>query len=244
MPQTSALRFAAACLAPTRAAALAIAAAWAAAPLPAQSVGRVVAAIELRYNRLAAMRSEFEQSVEYAGRRRMVESGTLYLQRPGKMRWEYARPEGKIAVGDGGMFRIYNPYTNQVRQMKLDETADLRAPLAFLLGRMRLQRQFRNLRLETIAGETVLAAEGRSGREYFSRVEFAYDPQDFRLRRIAVYGRDDSLNVFRFRNETLNPALDLKLFEFRSPEGAEILPVSNFGGDGNGGEGASPSGKR
>lgn len=217
-----------------RAALLAVAAAWWNAPLPAQSAARVAAAIDLRYNRLATMRSEFEQSVEYAGRRRMVESGTLYLRRPGKMRWEYEQPAGKIAVGDGDMLRIYNPYTNQVRQVKLDETADLRAPLAFLLGRMRLQRQFRNLRLATIAGEKTLAAEGRSGREYFSRVEFAYDPQDFRLRRIAVYGRDDSINVFRFRNETLNPVLDIKLFEFRSPEGAEILPAGNFGGDGGG----------
>ena len=213
-----------------RRAALAAALVWAGAPLQAQSADRVVAAIELRYNRLATMRSEFEQSLEYAGRRRMVEAGILYLRRPGKMRWDYTQPEGKIAVGDGDMFRIYNPHTNQVRQLRLDETADLRAPLAFLLGRMRLKRQFRNLRIETIAGESVLVAEGRTGREYFSRVEFAYDPHDFRLRRIAVYGRDDSLNAFRFRNETLNPDLALELFEFRPPQGAEILPAGSYGG--------------
>ncbi len=215
-----------------RNAALAFAAAWlTTATLHGQSADRVVAAVELRYNRLATMRSDFEQSLEYAGRRRMIEAGTLYLRRPGKMRWDYTQPQGKIAIGDGDMFRIYNPYTNQVRQVKLDETADLRAPLAFLLGRMRLKRQFRNLRIETIEGESALVAEGRTGREYFSRVEFAYDPDDFRLRRIAVYGRDDSINVFRFRNETLNPPLDLELFEFRSPQGAEILPVSSYSGD-------------
>ncbi len=213
-----------------RRAALALAAAWFSAPLHGQSADRVAAAIELRYNRLATMRSEFEQSLEYAGRRRMIEAGTLYLRRPGKMRWDYALPEGKVAVGDGEMFHIYNPRTNQVRQLKLDETADLRAPLAFLLGRMRLKRQFRNLRLETVAGESVLVADGRTGGEYFSHVEFAYDPDNFRLRRIAVYGRDDSLNVFRFRREILNPALELELFEFRPPEGAEILPVSRYSG--------------
>ncbi len=226
-------------------AALAIAVVWASAPLQAQSVDRVVAAIELRYNRLATMRSEFEQSMEYAGRRRIVETGTLYLRRPGKMRWDYTRPEGKIAIGDGDMFRIYNPYTNQVRQVKLDETADLRAPLAFLLGRMRLKRQFRNLRIETIEGESALVAEGRTGREYFSRVEFAYDPHDFRLRRIAVYGRDDSITAFQFQRETLNPALELELFEFRSPAGAEILPVSSYRVDsGAGGNGRAPGGNR
>ncbi len=176
------------------------------------------------------MRSEFEQSMEYAGRRRLVESGTLYLRRPGKMRWDYNQPEGKIAIGDGEMFRMYNPNTNQVRQMRVDETADLRAPLSFLLGRMRLKRQFRNLRIQAKDGEGVLVAEGRTGKEYYSTVEFAYDPADFRLRRIKVYGRDDSVNTFQFKNETVNPTLGLDLFEFRSPEGAEVLPVSSYGG--------------
>ena len=210
---------------------LSLIAAVAAVPLRAQSVDDAVAGIELRYNRLATMRSEFEQSMEYAGRRRMVESGTLYLRRPGKMRWDYDRPKGKIAIGDGEMFRMYNPNTNQVRQVKLDETADLRAPLSFLLGRMRLKRQFRNLRIQAQDGESVLVAEGRTGKEYYSRVEFAYDPSDFHLRRIKVYGRDDSINVFRFKNEVLNPTLDLDLFEFRAPEGADILPLSSYGGD-------------
>lgn len=213
---------------------LAIAVVCSSAPLRAQSVDDVVSAIELRYNRLATMRSEFEQSMEYAGRRRMVESGTLYLRRPGKMRWDYTRPKGKIAIGDGDMFRMYNPHTNQVRQVKLDETADLRAPLAFLLGRMRLKRLFGNLRIATLEGEAVLIAEGRSGKEYFSRVEFAYDPDDFRLRGIKVYGRDDSINAFQFKRETLNPVLENEMFEFHPPPGAEILPVSSYGTDSGG----------
>ena len=199
-------------------------------PLCAQGLDQVIAAIELRYNRLATMRSEFEQSMEYAGRQRMVEAGTLYLRRPGKMRWDYNKPEGKIAIGDGERFRMYNPTSNQVRQMRVDETADLRAPLSFLLGRMRLKRQFKNLRIQAIDGEGVLIAEGRTGKEYYSRVEFAYDPADFGLRRIKVYGRDDSVNIFQFENETVNPTLDLELFEFRSPAGAEVLPVSGYGG--------------
>lgn len=195
--------------------------------LPAQPLGTVIENVERHYNRLSSLRMEFEQSMEFAGQKRSSERGTLYLQRPGKMRWDYAQPEGKVAVGDGKIFRIYNPLTNQVRQVELEAMTDLRAPLSFLLGRMRIRRMFRNLRLEEADGKQVLTGEGRQGQDFYSRVEFDLDPQDSNIEGIRIFGLDDSVNVYRFSAENANPRLAAELFVFQAPPGAEVLPLTS-----------------
>ncbi len=194
--------------------------------LPAQSLDRTVEGVERHYNSLSSLKMGFEQSMEFAGQRRNAESGTVYLLRPGKMRWDYSDPEGKVAVSDGKIFRMYNPHTNQVRQVELDAMADLRAPLSFLLGRMRLRRMFRNLRIEDGGGQPILVGEGRGGQDFYSRVEFAYDPGDFRITAIRVVGRDESVHAYRFSGEETNPRLSAATFEFQAPPGAEVVPLT------------------
>ena len=194
--------------------------------LRAQSVNKTVEAVERHYNRLSALTMGFEQSMEYAGRKRSSESGTLYLLRPGKMRWEYSDPEGKIAISDGKIFRMYNPNTNQVRQMRLEAMTDLRAPLSFLLGRMRLRRMFRNLRLEQVGEQRVLIGEGRGGQDIYSRVEFTLGTDDYRITGIRIVGRDESINSYRFSDEQSNPSLSAAMFEFEAPAGAEVVPLT------------------
>lgn len=216
------------CLATFRRLLLALAAAPALL-MHGQTVKQTVEGIERHYNGLSALQMHFEQSMEYAGRTRMAERGTLYLQRPGKMRWDYSEPEGKLAVSDGTMFRMYNPLTNQVRQVQLEALTDLRAPLSFLLGRMRLRRMFRNLRIEEAEGRAVLVGQGRTGRDIYSRVEFAFDPDSYRIAGIKIFGLDNSVNVYRFSDETLNPKLARTMFDFNAPPGAEVLPLTkNF----------------
>ena len=201
-------------------------AATAATGQQAQPVGRVVQAVENRYNGLSALKMGFEQSMEYAGRKRNRESGTLYLLRPGKMRWEYSDPDGKLAISDGKIFRQYSPNSNQVRQVELEAMTDLRAPLSFLLGRMRLRRMFRNLRLETADGMHLLVGEGRGGQDFYSRVEFDVDAADHRITGVRIVGRDESVNAYKFSDEETNPSLSASLFEFEAPAGAEVVPLT------------------
>ena len=199
--------------------------------LQAQSIGKTIEAIELRYNSLSGLRMKFEQTMEFGGRKRMAERGTLYLSRPGKMRWDYTQPVGKIAVSDGTIFRMYSPLSNQVRQVRLDEMTDLRAPLSFLLGRMRLRRMFKDLQLSESDGQGLLEGKGRRGSDFFAEVQFTFDLADYRISTIRILGRDGSVNAYAFSDEELNPSLDAGLFEFTAPPGAEVVALTrNFSG--------------
>jgi len=186
-------------------------------------LGEVISRIERRYNSLATLKIRFQQIMQFVARPPLTEEGTLYLLRPSKMRWDYTRPQGKLLVGDGDMLHMYNPRANQVRQVKPSETGDLRAPLSFLLGRLRLRRQFSHPRLSVADGQALLIADGRSGKEAYTRVEFRYDPEDYRLLGLRVLGQDESVTVFRFEDEQVNSVLDPALFVFQPPAGADLL---------------------
>ena len=189
------------------------------------SIGQVTQAIELHYNRLATLSIDFSQTMSFGGASRPAQTGTVLLYRPSRMRWDYSEPKGQVLVGDGQRLYQYNPHTNQVRTVLLDESLDMRAPLAFLLGRLDFSRQFRNLRFETIDGKRALVGEGRTGREAYTTVEFYFEPaQDYRLSALRAHGQDESVTDFIFSNERTNPRLDEKLFTFEAPAGAEILP--------------------
>ena len=189
------------------------------------SVGDVTKAIELHYNRLATLSIDFSQTLSFGGASRPAESGTVLLYRPQRMRWDYRQPKGKLLIGDGQRLFQYNPHTNQVRTILLDESVDLRAPLSFLLGRLDFSRQFKNLRFETIDGKRALVGEGRTGQEAYTTVEFYFEPeQNYRLSALRAHGQDESVTDFIFSNERTNPRLDEKLFVFEAPAGAEVLP--------------------
>lgn len=202
-----------------------------ASALPAQHLGDVIEGMEFHYNRLATLQTEFEQTLLYGGSPRDVQRGTLYLYRPRKIRWDYTKPKGQLLIGDGEIMKMYSPRTNQVRTMQLTDTADMRAPLAFLLGGLNLRRQFKNLELATIDGKPAMVGQGRTGKEGFTKVEFFYDPgADFRLDKLQVYMRNDAIMVFTFDNEIVNVKLDESMFEFKAPPGAEILSEQQIGG--------------
>ena len=91
--------------------------------------------VEVRYNRARTLQVLFNEQYLRPGVGQKVESGTLALRKPGRMRWDYRKPAGKLAVSDGKFLYLYDPEQNQAQRFKMQDTEDLRAPLAFLRGK-------------------------------------------------------------------------------------------------------------
>lgn len=186
----------------------------------------VTQAIEKRYNNLRTLKAQFEEKIypaEAANRVRRQERGTLYLLHPRKMRWDYADPAGKLFVSDGKMFYLYDPNSNQVQKIPPKQAEDLRAPLAFLLGKLDFQKEFGRITTRPAPDAIELTAEARSDKDVFTKAVFTIAPQTYQIRRILVYGQDGLVTDFAFANEVTNAPLEARLFEFRAPPGAEIV---------------------
>ena len=71
--------------------------------------------VDGHYNALHAMQVEFVETFRGAGMDR-TESGTLWIRRPGNMRWEYRQPRAKLFITDGKTAWFYAPGDRQARR--------------------------------------------------------------------------------------------------------------------------------
>ena len=188
-------------------------------------VPRTLKGVEDRYNRTQTLQLSFTESYQQGARTR-VEKGDLFLRKPGRMRWQYTAPAGKLFVSDGKFIYSYTPQDNRAEKMKLKETDDMRAPLAFLLGRLHFEKDFQNFQSRPESENTWITADAKKPDLIFSKVEFEVTPQ-FQIRRLRVTYQDLSVLDFRFDQEKLNPSLDAKLFQFELPSGTMVEEIVN-----------------
>jgi outer membrane lipoprotein carrier protein len=189
-------------------------------------IRQVAASIDARYNSMKSLRAEFTEVYSGGGIRRS-ESGTLWIKKPGKMRWDYSSPQKKIFVTDGSTAWFYVPGERQARRTQLKKLDDLRSPLRYLLGRSKLEKELRGLSLAPdvrpeSSGNVVMRGIPVGMEDRVSQVLLESDPQGF-LRRIVMEELDGSRTEFRLENQQQNAAVTDAVFSFRPPAGVEVL---------------------
>lgn len=112
--------------------------------LSAQDNDAIVRKVDDHYNRLSSLRGHYTEHYSGMGMDRS-EEGTLLLKKPGRMRWSYAAPVGKVFVLDGKFAWFYTPGDAQATRVPAKELDDLRSPLRFLLGHTQLRKELDNL---------------------------------------------------------------------------------------------------
>ena len=178
--------------------------------------------VETRYNSAKTLQVLFHEDYTPPGRAKRSESGTLVLRKPLKMRWDYDQPKGKLFISDGKFLWLYTPEDNRAEKMKLKESDDMRAPLAFLLGKLDFSKEFRNLQAKPEGPATRITAEPKTDNLPYSAVEFLI-ASDHRITAVKVTNFDHSILEFRLDQEKVDPPLDAKLFQFQTPKGAQLV---------------------
>ena len=185
-----------------------------------------IQAVDHRYNHLHTLVADFTEIYTGAGAER-TESGTLWLKKPGKMRWEYRSPREKLFLSDGKEAWFYVPGEQQVRKILMRKLDDLRSPIAFLLGKTRLERELTGLAMPTDvatlnAGDTVLSGAPVGMADRVSQVVIEITP-DHRIARILLDGTDGSVTEYRFTNQHEDVELPDSQFRFIPPPGIEVI---------------------
>ncbi len=196
------------------------------------ALNTLIDGVEHRYNRAQTLAVDFTETYSILGHAKRPESGTVVLRKPGRMRWTYTQPAGKLFVSDGKNVFLYTASDNRVEKSKLKASEDMRAPMAFLLGKLDLKKQFKSFDFETRDGGSWLTATAANDRVPYEKVAMLIAP-DFSIHRLMVTGRDQSVLDFAFSNEILNPQVAARAFEFTAPPGAEIVDAVSAGSEGN-----------
>ena len=85
-------------------------------PPASDQLENVVRRLEEHYNRLETLKASFVQLYRAEERAAVrEEAGTVYLKKPGRMRWEYTRPEVKLFISDRKSTRLNSSHSRASR---------------------------------------------------------------------------------------------------------------------------------
>jgi outer membrane lipoprotein carrier protein len=183
-------------------------------------------AVDSHYNSLKSFKAAFTEIYQAPGTSR-TESGTLWLKKPGKMRWEYHEPQEKLFVSNSQVAYFYVPGERQARKTSVKKLDDLRSPLRYLLGKTKLQKELDDLSLapdiaplET--GDKVLRGIPKALKDRVSEVLLEINPAN-QIVRILIRELDGSTTDFRFSHIEENVPVQDSLFRFTPPPGVETI---------------------
>src|SRR6185437_16451435 len=170
-------------------------------------VSKILKGVEDHYNRIQTLEVSFTERYTAQGRA-VNEKGELFLRKPGKMRWQYSEPAGELYISDGKYLYSYHPADNRAEKMPMKEMDDMRGPLAFLLGRLNFQDDFREFRAmpDRDSPDVFITAIPKSDKLPYSEVKFLVSP-DSVIHWLTVKGQDGSTLEFTFAGEKRNPPI-------------------------------------
>jgi outer membrane lipoprotein carrier protein len=178
--------------------------------------------VDAHYNHLQSFQCQYAEHYTGMGLDR-TETGTLLLKKPGRMRWSYDDPAGKLFVLDGKFATFYTPGDAQAQRIPAKQLDDLHSPLRFLLGHTQLEKELTGLTLAS-AGNANFTLTGVP-KEMAQRIKSlaltvneAGIIQGIRLEEI-----DGSVTEFTFTGIHENVPANDRDFTFLAPAGVDIV---------------------
>jgi outer membrane lipoprotein carrier protein len=201
-------------------------AATAAPTLP--TLEEAVSALEQTQRRVTDLKAPFRQAAHNKALNQTVEArGTLYLKKPGRLRWEYQTPTPQEVVSDGTRLWIYTPELKQVNVSAAP--AALAGPAgSFLQGlgqvREHFDARFLNPAQPTDAeGLVVLDLQPKRPQPLMARLIISVDPKSWLVRQAIVHDELGNTVTVRFGETVVNSGLPDALFVFVPPPGIAVV---------------------
>jgi outer membrane lipoprotein carrier protein len=180
--------------------------------------------VDAHYNHLQSLQARYTERYQGMGIDRS-ETGTLTLKKPGRMRWAYDSPAGKIFLLDGHSAISYTPGDSQATRIPEKQLDDLRSPLRFLLGHTDLPRDLDGLTMlpaNLHPGEFDLSGVPKGMAQRIHSVTLTVDSSGA-IHAMRIEETDGAITTFTFTDMHENvPAKDSE-FVFTPPPGITIV---------------------
>jgi outer membrane lipoprotein carrier protein len=202
--------------------------------LPSQAVatpdarppaGDVAVALQRKYDAVKDFSASFLQTYEGGVlRRKASESGTVYVKKPGRMRWDYTSPEKKLFVSDGRTMFLYFPADKQVMKNPVPAQDEATSAVLFLMGKGDIVRDFNVKWAEGGTENTYrLRLDPKSRQAEYDWLELAADRHTLQIVGLTAADAQGGRSAFSFSNFKENVGLADKMFEFTIPRGTEVI---------------------
>ena len=169
----------------------------------------------------SSLQADFRQVVvNEKGEAGKQSSGAFYLQRPGKFRWDYTKPYAQEIVSNGGKVWFYDQDLAQVTAKKINDAIGS-TPALLLSGEVALEKNFTLQSQEKDEGLYWIKLIPKDEDSGFRYVLIGLDGDI--LSGMELADNFGQLTRIYFSNLKLGAKLDAAKFDFKPPEGVDVL---------------------
>jgi outer membrane lipoprotein carrier protein len=193
------------------------------------NAAQLVVKIQRFYDATKDLHAHFEQTLSSPVGMPKKASGDVWLKKPGKMRWDYAKPEKKLMVADGQTLWVYEPEDAQAFKQDLRSSA-LPASVSFLVGQGKLADEFQVTvepappkELQLAASAVVLKLVPKAATTAYRYLLFVVDPATGQVEATRIYDQQGGTNQLAFSDLQSNRGVDDAKFRFTPPAGTHIV---------------------
>ena len=199
-------------------------------------VAAVVAKVQKRYDDAADFKARFTQSLTSPALKRTTSSsGQVTFKKPGRMRWDYEKPDKSSYITDGGVLWLYEPDDRQAFKQDL-KGSQLPAALAFLMGKGKLANEFdisfgpdRGASTGGAVKNYVLSLSPKTPQAQVKSILFIVDPRTYDVRESVITDAQGNVNDVVFADIKVNTKVPETMFRFTPPAGTRVIDTAKLG---------------
>ncbi len=190
------------------------------------SLDAVLDAIEKRYAGPGFAADFFQHSTLKAMDISDSAEGRVWVKRPGKMRWQYSKPEQQIVITNGRRLWIYRPLDKQVMVGKAPDMFGRGKGAAFLSDMSQLRKNFKITLVPSQNPDywRINLVPSDPGAE-ISRIVVSVSRKNYCIGQIVTYNAYGDETRIVMNNYDFKAALPDSLFEFEPPENVEVVEI-------------------
>jgi outer membrane lipoprotein carrier protein len=193
----------------------------------------VIDRMQKRYDQAKDFRARFTQDYSRAViGRSTLSTGTVAFKKPGRMRWDYDKPEPRVFVSDGRVLWLFEPSEKQAFKQDL-KTSQLPAVLAFLMGKGKIADEFEVSFAKDAKygrpGDYRLALSPKQPQSTYKAILFVVDPKEFLVRETVLVDSQGNTNHFVFDDLRVNDKVPDSLFKWTPPSGVRVVDTGQMG---------------
>jgi outer membrane lipoprotein carrier protein len=186
----------------------------------AQSVQEVVTSVEKHYGSMKTLTAKVTQK----NRLKAVEitqkfNGTLWIEKPGKLRLDYTN--GQVLLIDGKEALFYSKKSEQVIKKTFTDFQLMNIPVTFLLGAAHIRDDFDVLQSDPKTPRSLELLPKKSGAA-MKQLSMASDAEG-RITSLTIFDKSGNTTEIVFAQEDDDIMVDDKLFIFKIPKGTEVI---------------------
>ena len=186
----------------------------------------ILARLEARLARLRTMKGRFIQSFTSAGLGvPQTEEGTFFIKSPNLMRWEYERPEKKLAVCDGDHTWFYLPEEGVVYRGTAKEWREGGAFAVLVGGDLISRYEAIGASAEEAGrpGNILLTMKPRGQSNDFDSIEVEIDPRTLNIATLTAIDAMGNRIGLALAGVEENVRLSEAAFVFSPPRGSRVI---------------------